>query len=958
MPELNSAGFSEFFRDLWGYDPFPWQAALAHRVLTNGASPWPDAIAVPTAAGKTACLDIAIFTLAARYGTDIPAPRRIWFVVDRRVIVDESYNRARILARKLQETTGGITLEVAERLRALAGGSQPLAAHLLRGGVYRDDAWARSPLQPAVIASTVDQFGSRLFFRAYGRSFKAWSIQAGLAGNDSLVLLDEAHCARPFLDSLRAVCRYRTLAVEPLPSPFQAVILSATPPEETGDRHELGGADLEHPLLGRRLRAEKPALLGEPIVGKGKDTAGKFAQSLAEAALGLIDPVAGRLAVVIFVNRVATARRVHDMLERKGREHDLVLLTGRMRPLDKDDTVATWLHRLDACNAESRQLARPVIVVATQTLEVGANLDFDALVSECASLDALRQRMGRLNRAGRPMVARAVLLIRDDQAEKSDDDPVYGTSLADTWKWLQRVANDAREVDFGVNALLDLLPDSQELHALNSPVRHAPVLLPAHLDALVQTAPVPQPSPDPALFLHGPDRGAADVQVCWRADLDPSRTDTWADTVALCPPAASELLTVPFGRFRSWLAGEKHGDDNGDIEGSPVAFSDNKRGAIDAGRVALRWFGREEAEVITGPDRLRPGDVVVLPTNGNGLSELGHHPPHVPFDHGDRAFLETRGKVVLRLHPGPMAEWPAAPAKERLLLMADEMTRREEEPDEWLNDLRTVLREVSGQEIPGKRWEWLSVAAGNLAEDPALGRLIIDHPCGGLVLRGSRQLRPDNDGGFTDEDDPSASGTVRIELYDHLQRVGERARRHGILAPLPQTLIEALGGAGERHDIGKADPRFQSWLHGGRTALGPLLAKSTGLPQSPPAVRRARERAGYPAGGRHELLTVRLLEAAGLDPAVEPDLILHLVASHHGHCRPFAPVVIDPNPVMVRHPSKPEVEAGSATSLERLDSGVAERFWRLTRRFGWWGLAWLEALLRLADHLESAEEQK
>ena len=164
-------------------------------------------------------------------------------------------------------------------------------------------------------------------------------------------------------------------------------------------------------------------------------------------------------------------------------------------------------------------------------------------------------------------------------------------------------------------------------------------------------------------------------------------------------------------------------------------------------------------------------------------------------------------------------------------------------------------------------------------------------------------------------------------------------------------------------DLGKADPRFQSWLRKGLPWVGgPLLAKSPELPQGRAENRAARERSGYPEGGRHELLSVRMLESRADTLPDTPELrelLLHLVESHHGYCRPFAPVVLDDTPVDVKLTADNRVfEANSATGLERLEAGPADRFWHLTRRHGWWGLAWLEALLRLADHRRSEWEQR
>ena len=60
------------------------------------------------------------------------------------------------------------------------------------------------------------------------------------------------------------------------------------------------------------------------------------------------------------------------------------------------------------------------------------------------------------------------------------------------------------------------------------------------------------------------------------------------------------------------------------------------------------------------------------------------------------------------------------------------------------------------------------------------------------------------------------------------------------------------------------------------------------------------------------------------DP-VDRDLVLHLIASHHGRCRPFAPVVVDSRPETVSAIALGlPVQASSDTQLHRLESGVAE----------------------------------
>src|SRR5581483_2227412 len=202
MTALDSTHFSDFFHELHGRPPFPWQTRLAAQIC---AAEWPQVLDLPTATGKTACIDIAVFAMAVK-GT---GPRRIFFVVDRRLIVDAAFERMQHIAGQLASARTGILRQVADRLRRMGQSTEPLAVSQLRGGIYRDDSWVRPVLQPAVIAGTVDQVGSRLLFRGYGVSDNTLPVHASLVANDSLILLDEAHCSRPFAATVRAVQRYR-----------------------------------------------------------------------------------------------------------------------------------------------------------------------------------------------------------------------------------------------------------------------------------------------------------------------------------------------------------------------------------------------------------------------------------------------------------------------------------------------------------------------------------------------------------------------------------------------------------------------------------------------------------------------------------------------------------------------------------------------------------------------------
>lgn len=316
MGELTAPDFDAYFLAVHGYEPYPWQSRLTRQVLEGDG--WPDVIDLPTGVGKTAVLDTAIFALALR--PDI-SPRRIVFVIDRRIVVDQVYERAERIRSQILAATDGVLADVRHCLKELTGDDGLLGVAALRGGVPVDGEWARRPDQPWVMVSTVDQFGSRLLFRGYGTSRRMRSVQAGLVGNDCLVILDEVHLSRAFAATLQDVSSngdvplIRAVNRELLPRRFRVVEMSATPTNTSGRRFELQAGDLEQsPLLRQIAKAPKRATL----VGISGNRPPH--ESVPRKVLELIKKELreDENSVGVIVNRVRTARETHKLLQEHG----------------------------------------------------------------------------------------------------------------------------------------------------------------------------------------------------------------------------------------------------------------------------------------------------------------------------------------------------------------------------------------------------------------------------------------------------------------------------------------------------------------------------------------------------------------------------------------------------------------------------------------------------------------
>ncbi|MGH8294542.1 MAG: DEAD/DEAH box helicase family protein, partial [Steroidobacteraceae bacterium] len=138
-----------------GQTPFPWQMELLRRFVEREAV---SAVDIPTGLGKTATM--AVWLVARALGASLP--RRLVYVVDRRVVVDQATEVAESLRAWVEK----------ERpvANALGLGDRPLPISTLRGQYVDNREWLEDPSSLAIVVGTVDMVGSRLLFSGYGVS--------------------------------------------------------------------------------------------------------------------------------------------------------------------------------------------------------------------------------------------------------------------------------------------------------------------------------------------------------------------------------------------------------------------------------------------------------------------------------------------------------------------------------------------------------------------------------------------------------------------------------------------------------------------------------------------------------------------------------------------------------------------------------------------------------------------
>jgi CRISPR-associated endonuclease/helicase Cas3 len=898
-----------------GASPFPWQWELFDRFLRGEV---PHGLDIPTGLGKTSVM--AIWLVARACGAKLP--RRLVYVVDRRAVVDQATDVANGLRALVNQDA-----QLREAIGLREGQSLPIST--LRGQHVDKREWLEDPAAPAIIVGTVDMVGSRLLFEGYGVSRKMRPYHAGLLGADTLLVLDEAHLVPPFEHLLRSVATEPALRSrdERVP-PFRLLTLSATGRTRGDDVVGLTEKDSNHNEVKKRLNAKK-SLGIEPL-----DAGTKLEEALAKHAWRLADDGKKAVRVLVYSDRREVARKAKEAVEKlanakKKRAKDdkqagkpaveiqTELFVGGRRVFEREDAKKR-LKDLGFIAGSTVERSSPVFLFATSAGEVGVDLDADHMVCDLVAWERMVQRLGRVNRRGEGHANVVVIVEAKPKAnkkqEKALEKPQRGEELDEKEckriedyekreNWRKPIESlqkrDDGSYDASPGALQELktrAATDRDLQKIiddaTTPEPLRPALTRALVDAWAMTS-LEKHTGRPAIqpWLRGwiaddPPQTA----VVWRTHLPvraagpAPRKKEIEDFFEAAPVHTSEILETETSHVVEWIAARAKG--------------------------VLKQQAAQDGAAAEPP--LREEDVVafVLAPDG-GLRKFF-----------TLAELKDEDKLKQSLERATLV-LDARLAGLRNGLLDNAMTtapRTADDGQEWLGEGAVGFRVWSSEASAGvpreKNWRERFRFASAVTEDGEATRWLI-----------VEKWRHD----AATEEDRSAWNPQLLD--EHQSWTEERARCLAKAVGLDEVLVEVLALAARLHDEGK---RAARWQRAFRAPKDGVYAKTEG-----PIDYRLLD--GY----RHELgslLRVEKDERIQELSAEHRDLVLHLIAAHHGFARPVI--------------GTGGCEDAPPSTLEEKAAEIALRFVRLQDRWGPWGLAWLEALLRAADQQASRENDQ
>ncbi|HRQ74540.1 MAG TPA: type I-U CRISPR-associated helicase/endonuclease Cas3 [Phycisphaerales bacterium] len=935
--------FQNYFTAFTEHTPLRWQTRLYERLLCGDVPPTCNLL---TGLGKTSVIPIWLIALTMQCGADEHnrLPRRLVYVVNRRTVVDQATDVVAQMRQRLQQpgdarwkTYRDALIDLAKRLRAMAAfaNDEPFGVSTLRGELADNEEWKTDPARPAIIIGTIDMIGSKLLFSGYGDMRYGRAHHAGLIGQDALIVHDESHLSPAFDSLLDAVMKEQKRTKEA--RPIRVMKLSATTrragngTDSNANSFGIENDDRHDPVVQQRLSACKRL----EIVKVEND---KAVSTIAAKALelGIRDA-----RVLVYVRSPESAQKVRDEIIKglknraknggtKLADDDGVkrvgLLTGTIRGHERDGLANSELFKalqsnVDRVAARDASAAKALFLVSTSAGEVGADWDADHLVCDLTPLDSMIQRVGRVNRLGGNGREARIALVVGSIGEK---DPLK-KPIQQTLKALKQLPAVNGEFDASPKAVSDLLASDGVQNAF-SPVPtilHASDILFDHWSLTSIGAEMPG-RPAVEEYLHGvADWEPPETHVAWREDIAILAQAGSARDGGERTPCSRDELEEVFGAF-------------------PLRSTETLRDRTDRVQDQLQAIAERLGKMATSVQESKPAGGEPKPENESETA---------PDDQDESrpvptAKLSADPWVVLMR--GTIVRWV------QLSELADKDKQKKEQAQRLLAFATVVLPVESGglkdgmlvgNEPAPNDPQSLDVAevAHNGASDRQRVKVVngAAHPLlGGEALDGIARVKIALTAADDDETEPTileyrvAKGQERepgkcVRLREHNDAVSATGERIGTALGLEDRLVDALRLAGTWHDAGKARAVWQRYANNSNGAEP--IAKSD-------KYGHWKMLGGY----RHEFGS--LLDAATdseITNHAERDLILHLIAAHHGWGRPhFEPRHFDRGEPGILCPTA-KCEAAAVEAIQR--------FGHLQQRYGRWGVAWLESLLRCAD---------